>query len=340
MSKKQYQPPYTINSKILALVEQIGELIGVLKLTTEQTVVPHLRKTNQIKTIQASLQIEGNTLSLEQVTDVLEGKRVLGQPREIQEVKNTFDAYDKMPDFSPHKSEDILNAHFMLMQGLVDQCGIFRKSDVGIKRGDRVVHIAPPSVKVAELMDNLLHWFKQTEEHPLIAGCVFHYELEFIHPFEDGNGRVGRLWQTLILSKWQPVFAVLPVESIIRDRQELYYSTLRESDKNGNSTLFIEFMLDAIYSALKDFAADTEQVAEQVAVQVEKLINALINKELSTKEAMTEVGISHRPTFRDNYLLPAIELGFVEMTNPASPTSKNQKYRLTSKGKNYYSKVK
>ncbi len=242
MDRRSYTPPYRLTSKILNSVEQIGEFLGLLNSGATEATVPKLRRGNRIKTIQASLEIEGNTLDLEQVTAVLSGKRVLGLPREVQEVRNAFKAYEEMDAWSPYSCKDILGAHELLMTGLVDESGKFRSSGVGIYRGTEVSHVAPPAKRVSELMANLLKWLEDSSEHPLVSSCVFHYELEFIHPFADGNGRIGRLWQTLILSKWQPVFSLLPIESVVRDRQRDYYAALGRSDKDSNATCFVEFM--------------------------------------------------------------------------------------------------
>ena len=328
-----YQPPYTITPGIVSTVEEIGEALGRLGTANESQVVPQLRRQNRIKTIQASLQIEGNTLSLEQVTAVLEGKRVLGQPQEIQEVRNAFAVYEAMDTFCPTSRDDLLAAHKVLMQGLVDQAGSFRSTEVSILKGNDVAHVAPPAKRVAEHMANLLNWLDNTDEHPLITSCVFHYELEFIHPFQDGNGRMGRFWQTLILSKWQEIFALLPVESIVRDRQSDYYRVLGEADQKGDATPFIAFMLDAIQQAILETCQLTDQVSDQVSDQVKRVAYALTDGPKSAVELMSELGLSHRPTFRKNYLHPAIEAGFVEMTNPDSPNAKNQKYALSGKTK-------
>ncbi len=203
--------------------------------------MPVLRRENGIRSIHSSLAIENNSLTLEQVTAVIAGKRVLGPPREVQEVKNAFAAYDAMEAWNPSSPKDLLAAHRILMEGLIDEAGKFRTRPVGIAQGQKIVHLAPPAAGVPGLMKDLLGWLRRTDSHPLIAGCILHYELEFIHPFADGNGRIGRLWQTLVLSRWNPLFAFLPVESVIRDRQAEYYQTLAACDKIGNSTAFLPF---------------------------------------------------------------------------------------------------
>ena len=328
MAKQPYTPRYQLTSTILNTVEQIGELLGWLKTDTTKTAVPKLRRDNRINTIQASLEIEGNTLNLEQVTAIVSGKRVLGQPREIQEVRNAFSAYEQMGNFSPSSCKDILAAHQLLMTGLVDECGQFRSGGVGIYQGTQVTHVAPPAKRVPELMAQLLAWLAKSQEHPLITSSVFHYELEFIHPFADGNGRIGRLWQTLILNQWQPVFSLLPIESVIRDHQKDYYTALGQADRDADATVFIEFMLQVIYQAISDVQNATDQVGDQVSDQVEKLIEQLRSGPKSAVELMASLNLSHRPTFRKNYLRPALDAGIIEMTRPGKPQAKNQKYQL------------
>lgn len=325
-----YQPPYTITPAILNLVAEISELIGRYTMLAEQNLTPRLRRENRIRTIQASLAIENNTLTLEQVTAVLDGKRVLGLPREIQEVRNAFAAYEAMDNWHPASDADLLAAHGLLMSMLVDRPGVFRSGGVGIFRGEQLVHMAPPADRVPYLMADLLYWLKRSEQHPLIGSCLFHYELEFIHPFADGNGRMGRLWQTLILRQWKPLLGYLPVETVIRERQNEYYRALAEADERADAAPFVEFMLQALRDAMRE-AGDTDQVIDQVSDQVKMLLEAIGNSELSGSELMKALGLSHRPTFRANYLNPAMEGGWLDRTQPGSPRSPTQRYRLSEK---------
>ncbi len=258
-----YQPPFQLTNTMLHLVADIGVLVGEWNANQQQQ-VPFLRRGNRLKTIQASLAIEQNSLSLEQVTAVLDGKVVLGLPKEIQEVKNAFAAYEKLPSLHSSSLEDFLAAHRQLMYGLADDAGQLRSGGVGIYRGEVLVHMAPPATQLPRLMQQLFNWLDNADFHPLIRSCAFHYELEFIHPFSDGNGRMGRLWQTLILSEWQPLLAYLPVETLIRHRQELYYQRLSEADRTSDCTTFIEFMLLAIKDSLQ------EGIATQLAVNQDK----------------------------------------------------------------------
>ena len=331
MNKQSYTPPYELTSSSLNSVEQICERLGQLKADATRTAVPKLRRGNRIKTIQASLEIEGNTLNVQQVTAILSGQRVLGQPREIQEVRNAFNAYEQMGNFSPCVCKDLLAAHGLLMTGLVDESGKFRSGGVGVFRGTKVAHLAPPAKRVPQLIAQLLAWLQNSQEHPLITSSVFHYELEFIHPFVDGNGRIGRLWQTLILNRWQPLFSLLPIESVIRDRQKDYYAALGQSDTDGNATVFVEFMLNAIAQAIKEIVLETDQVTDQVSDQVGKIVKMLRRGPRSASELMSELSLSHRPSFRQNYLRPALDAGIIEMTRPDKPQAKNQKYKLKTK---------
>jgi Fic family protein len=336
----RYQPPLTLTTRMLALIAEISEQIGQLTALDERLQTPQLRRSNRIRTIQASLAIENNTLSIEQVTAVLAGRRVLGLPREIQEVRNAFATYEAMPEWRSSSRADLLRAHELLMGGLIDDCGQFRRAGVDIYRGEKLVHMAPPPSRVAHLIDDLLAWLGDSDWHPLIVSCVFHYEFEFIHPFADGNGRMGRLWQTLILSQWRSVLAYLPVEAVIREQQDAYYAALSAADQLAESTPFVEFMLQALSVALKEAAA-TESVTDLVTDPVGKLLAALhVNGPLKISDLMAEVGLVHKATFRANYLKPALAADLIEMTHPESPSSPAQKYRLTPHGKQAAARLK
>ena len=245
-----YQPPFQVTSKIVNQINAISEQIGRINAQT-LTASPQLRRQNRIRTIQGTLAIEGNTLSLDQVTAIVEGKRVLGQPREISEVQGAILAYEALPDWNPASVKDLLAAHRLLMANILVEAGKFRKGGVGIYKGDQVVHVAPPAKRVPQLVEDLMNWVGSSEDHALIRSCVFHYELEFIHPFTDGNGRIGRLWQTLILGGWNELFYLLPIEGLVKDQQNGYYQALASADKAADSSLFIEFMLEIIDAVLQ-----------------------------------------------------------------------------------------
>ena len=331
--KASYSPPYTRTSRILQLVGEISEWIGSYAVTEQVSTAPNLRRGNRLRTIHASLAIENNTLTLSQVTAVIEGKRVLGPPKEVQEVKNAFAAYEEMEKWKPDSEADLFAAHGIMMAGLMDDAGRFRSGGVGVMAGDQVVHMAPTAGRVPQLISNLLTWLRQTDEHPLVSSSVFHYEFEFIHPFSDGNGRMGRLWQTLILSRWKPLFAFLPVETVIRNRQAEYYQALAASGSAGNSTVFVEFLIAAILEALKENSL-TDQVTGQVTDQVKALLNIMADgRQHAASDLMKKLKLSHRQSFRKLYLHAALSLGWIEMTIPDKPNSRLQKYRLTEKGK-------
>lgn len=265
---RPYQPPFQLTHRMTALVADIAERLGAWKAANPGALLPELRRGNRIRTLQASLAIEQNTLSVEQVTAVLAGKPVLGSPKEIQEVRNAFAAYEAMEHWQPHRSGDLLQAHGLLMAGLVDRPGRLRDGDVGIWRGNKLLHMAPPAGQVPRLVKDLLGWLRRTDAHPLVASAAFHYDFEFIHPFSDGNGRMGRLWQTLVLSRWQPMLAWLPVETVVRHRQQDYYAQLARADAASDCSGFIEFMLQAIADSLEEAIATETRVETQVKTRV------------------------------------------------------------------------
>ena len=244
-----YTPPFTITDEIMTLVADIAECMGHLTASVDQSPAPHLRKESRIKTIQSSLAIENNSLSIDQVTAILEGKRVLGAPNEIKEVKNAIDAYELLLELNPYKPADLLKAHKLMMADLVRESGRFRSGGVGVFDGKKCIHLAPPADRVPALMADLFEWVKKTKVHPLVSSCVFHYEFEFIHPFADGNGRMGRMWQTLLLMQWNPIFAWIPVETIVKEHQQEYYAAIAQSDSTADSTPFISFMLRCLKRA-------------------------------------------------------------------------------------------
>lgn len=242
----QYKPPYTITSNMVNYISEISQELVRIKHSEKSGITPHLRKKNLIKTLAGTLAIEGNHLGEEKITALLEGKRVLGTMIELAEVEGAINAYKQLEHYQPNQIEDLLKAHKILMKGILSDAGEFCQLSVGVGN-----HIAPPAKRVSALMQNLFQWLKQSDENPLIQSCIFHYEFEFIHPFTDGNGRIGRLWQTLILYHWNPVFSMIPTESCVRDHQQRYYDALESSGQAGNSTLFIEFMLEIILTAIK-----------------------------------------------------------------------------------------
>jgi len=341
-----YQPPYTITPEILNRVAAISFGLGRLTVLTDQARALRLRPSvapahpcardiqdirvhNRIRTIHGSLAIEGNTLSEAQITAILEGKRVIAPPREVQEVKNALAAYDRFDTWNPSSEKDLLEAHRILMSGLIDEAGLYRHGGAGVMAGQQVIHMAPPADRVPHLMADLFGWLVATDAHPLIASSVFHYEFEFIHPFADGNGRMGRLWQSLILARWNSLFADIPVESLIFEHQAEYYQAIQESTQKTDSAPFISFMLRMI---LDTVTSSTPEVAPEVTPEV-RLLSVLAG-EMTRQQLKEALGLKDDEHFRKAYLLPALEAGLVEMTIPDKPRSSKQKYRLTDKGRN------
>jgi len=343
-------PPFTITTQIITLISRISEGLGRLSVLQEQKDL-RLRRINRIRTIQGSLAIEGNTLSEAQITAILEGKRVIAPPKDILEARNAIKAYEQFEQWQPAKARDLLNAHGILMAGLIDDAGYYRAGNVGVMNGEKVVHMAPQADRVPMLMDNLLQWLNATDQHPLIASSVFHYEFEFIHPFADGNGRMGRLWQTLILNQWNPLFAQLPVESMVHEYQAEYYQAINQSTQQTDSSPFIEFMLNTILHTIESSVApaseaSTPQVTPQVSPQdspqvtpqehktdnpqISALLNVLQQQQtsLNREQLQQALNLKDRKSFRARYLKPALDAGLIEMTIPDKPNSKYQRYRL------------
>ena len=328
MNKPSYQPPYTITPAILNLVAQISEAVGRLTVLADANRALRLRRINRIRNIRGSLAVEGNTLSEAQITAILDGKRIVAPPREIQEVRNAIAAYDCFEQWRPEDEAELLVAHRMLMTGLLDEAGAYRRGGVGVMAGEEVIHMAPPAERVPTLMGDLFRWLAAGDAHPLIASSVFHYEFEFIHPFADGNGRMGRLWQTLILTRWNPLFADIPVESLVFEHQAEYYQALQESTQQANSSPFIAFMLRMILDAV---TTSTPQVPPQDTPQVDQLL-MVIKGEVSREALQVALDLQDRKSFRERYLKPALADGLIEMTIPDKPNSRLQQYRLTDKG--------
>lgn len=295
MTMHNRKPPFEITTAILDEIAEIAELVGHVNASLGLSTNPTLRRTNRIRTIYSSLAIEQNTLSLEQVTAVLSGKRVIAPPKDIAEVKNAYEIYEMMDSLNPYSVNDLLNAHEVMTRGLVNESGCFRSRPVGVvdKQGN-VLHFGTLPDYVPGLVVELLDWVKDSEFHMLIKSCVFHYELELIHPFADGNGRIGRLWHTLLLTQWKPMFAWLPVESIIHDRQDEYYQAINRSNNEAESTAFIEFMLSAIKEALLEAVqvgnAENMSTEEQRWYQIKRFLKK--NGTISNSDVREMLGVS------------------------------------------------
>ncbi len=322
-----YKPPYTISSKMIDYVSKIMKLIGQLSSGSGLDNKPKLRRTNKINSVYSSLAIENNALSKDQVTDIINGKLVIGPKRDIIEVQNAIKCYDDILDINPYSTKDLIKYHGVMMESLVEDSGKFRLRQEGVFDGNKVIFIAPPHNLVPELISNLFEYLNDYEENILIKSSVFHYEFEFIHPFSDGNGRMGRLFQTCLLSSKEEIFAYLPIESIIKERQQEYYGAIAKCNKAGNSNIFIEFMLDAILETITRTLKSSKEEISGLSFRVKKLLS--IMKEdipYTTKELLELLNLKSRASFKKNYLDPALNLGIVSMTLPGKPSSRNQRY--------------
>lgn len=324
-----YQPPFHITNSMLMYVSSISEKVGEINILQNMEAKPHLRKNNRIKSVHASLKIEANSLSLEQVRDVIEGHLVLGEQKEIQEVKNAYAAYQELEKVDPYSLEDLKRLHGIMTRYTVEESGSFRKGEEGVFNGDQCIFMAPPARMVPGLMTDLFDWMEREQKtvHPLILSSVFHYEFVFIHPFADGNGRMARLWHTAILSKWKPVFVYIPIESQIEKFQDDYYKAIADCHKAGNSDAFIEFMLKQIDDILEEISGQPAEEGEPLTEYVKKMLAVMeFGVPYTSRAIMDKLGLKSKETFRKNYLGPAMALKMVEMTIPDKPRSRNQRY--------------
>ena len=298
--KKELSPPFKITNEILNFVYEIGELVGKISAEKEFEKNLTLRRENRIKTIYSSLAIEQNTLTLEQVTDVINGKRVLAPPKDIKEVQNAYEIYERLEELNENSVKDLLLAHKIMTSELIKESGRFRSKNAGVYQGDKLIHMGTLPEYIPELINNLFLWLKKSEEHPLIKAAVFHYEFEFIHPFQDGNGRIGRLWHSLILSKWKKFFAWLPIESLVQKYQKEYYIAINNSNRDGESTEFILFMLKIIKETLIELIEiqkSTDKATDKATDKNKEKIKSLIeyldqNNSINNKEAQNLLDIS------------------------------------------------
>lgn len=325
----EYKPPFTITNKILSYVSSISEKIGRITATSNLETKPHLRRNNKIKSIHSSLKIEANSLTLGQVRDVINGKVVLGEQKEIQEVKNAYAAYERLSKIDPYSIRHLKQFHGIMAKYLVEEAGEFRSGEEGVFNGDQCIFMAPPARLIPQLMNELFEWMKESqgEVHPLILSSVFHYEFVFIHPFSDGNGRMARLWHTAILAKWKPVFEFIPIESQIEKFPDEYYEVIAKCHIAGESTLFIEFMLSQIDRILDDISIQISEKNEYLPESVQKLLEIMeYDVPYASSDLMEKLGLKAREGFRRNYLHPAIEMNLIRMTIPDKPNSRNQRY--------------
>lgn len=327
---ENYIPPFEITNIMLEKFSSIMKKIGKLENYKDLNKMPVLRRNNRIRSIHSSLSIEANSLSLSEVKDVINGKSVIGNAKEIQEVKNTYKAYQKMNEFDPYDINDLKKTHGIMTYLIEDHPGEFRNGEEGVfDENGNCIFVAPKAEMINTLMLELFKWMKNKKDeiHPLILSSVFHYEFVFIHPFSDGNGRTVRLWQNVILSKWEPIFEYVPIESQIKKFQDDYYKSIQMCNLNGNSTIFIEFMLKMIDNVLNELIDSTNNQINHTSTYVNKLLDEMEpGVTMSAEELMTKLNLKSRKSFRDHYLKPAIENGLIKMTLPDAPTSKNQQY--------------
>lgn len=289
----EYKPPFTMTEEITNLVIEIAELVGQISLSDSVSKNPKLRRENRIRSIHSSLAIEQNSMTVDQVSDIIDGKRVLGPPQDIREVKNAYEAYELLTRFNPYSVKDLLKAHKVMMHDLVKESGTFRSNGVGVYAGTDLIHAGSPPQYVPDLMQELFAWMKAAKLHPLLKACIFHYEFEFIHPFADGNGRMGRLWHTLILSKWKDFFLWIPIETMIHEKQEEYYRALNAANTAGESTIFAEFMLRIIHELLFELARnETGRSGDSIEDRLLALLRQ--NEKHSARSLSIELGVSER----------------------------------------------
>ena len=311
-------------SRTISIVEKLGKIETYHSLKR----MPILRRNNKIRSIHSSLAIEANSLSLDEVRDVISGKVVIGPQKEIQEVKNAYQAYELIKEFNPYRVDDLLKAHRILTNLTIEDNGKYRNHAEGVFDGNKVIFVAPPADMVPQLMNDLFYWLNADKDGPmLIKSCVFHYEMVFIHPFSDGNGRTVRLWQNVLLTQWNSIFEYIPIESMIQKHQNEYYDSIALCHKNGNYNVFIEFMLKMIDETLEEALNNIRKESKNISDQVNKLLEIMeYDIPLSANEIMTRLGIKSKETLRASYLNPALENGLIKRTIPDKPNSKNQKY--------------
>lgn len=324
-----YIPPYQITDKILSFVADISEKIGKITERTNLDSKPHLRKNNKIKSIHSSLAIEANSLSLDEVRDVINGRTVIGKQKEIQEVKNAYAAYEEIGCFDVYSIKELKRLHGIMTKYTVEESGNFRRGEEGVFNGDQCIFMAPPASLVPEQMQSLFDWMSKAKEtvHPLILAAVFHYEFVFIHPFSDGNGRMARLWHTAILTAWKPMFEFIPIESQIEKIQNGYYKAIAQCHIDGESTVFIEFILEQISAVLTDILNSANYASDNLSEYVKKLLTVMeYDTPYTATTILSLLNLKSKETLRKNYLNPAIENGLVAMTLPDKPNSRNQRY--------------
>lgn len=324
-----YQPPFAITNEMVSLISRVSEKLGRISNYRTFETKPHLRRNNRIRSIHSSLAIEANSLSLDAVRGVIDGKVVIGPQKEIQEVKNAYRAYNEIGRIDPFSLDELKRLHGIMTYLTVEESGAFRRGEEGVFDGDRCIFMAPPARRVSGLMQDLFCWMKQakTDVHPLILSSVFHYEFVFIHPFADGNGRMARLWQTCLLSKWNPIFQYLPIESRIHAFQSEYYDAIAKCHTEGRSDTFIAFMLEKIDETLDLALEQTGSANAQLTEYAQKLLDVMeYDVPYTANRLMEMLHLRSKETFRKHYMNPALAVGAIVMSIPDKPTSRNQTY--------------
>ena len=325
----KYTPPFTITNTMLSLAAEIGEKTGRITSYRSFDTKPYLRRNNRIRSIHSSLAIEANSLTLDEMKNVIDGRIVIGPEKEIQEVKNAYQAYDMLGQFDPYSLQDLQKIHGIMTYLTIQDSGVFRSHNEGVFNGNRCIFMAPPPQLVPNQMRNLFAWMQEARKtvHPLILSSVFHYEFVFIHPFSDGNGRMARLWQTALLAEWNPVFQYLPLESRIQEFQDGYYDTIAKCHSAGNSNSFIEFILDKINLTLDRALQQMTAKENMLSEQIQELMNIMeYGVPYTANQLMKQLGLKSKANFRKLYLVPALDKELIIMGIPDKPTSRNQTY--------------
>lgn len=326
---EKYSPPYEITNKMIDYVSKISEKLGKISEYNQFHSKPHLRRNNKIRSIHSSLSIEANSLSLDEVKNVIDGKTVIGKAKEIQEVINAYECYDRMNEVNPYDLGDLKMIHGIMTKYIVKNAGKFRYGEEGVFSGDKCIFYAPPAKFVSSLMQELFDWMEDNKNkvHPLILSAIFHYEFVFIHPFTDGNGRMARLWHTILLTRWKPIFEYIPLESQIEKFQQGYYDAISQSHSEGKSNCFIEFILRENFHIL-DEVYISQNKEKYVSTYVKKLLDVMeYDISYTSKKILDLLHLKSKETLRKNYLNPALEEGYIEMTIPNKPRSKDQRYK-------------
>lgn len=326
-------PPFTISASAADSLAKVVEMVVRLELSTDFKNDLRLHRANRMKTIYSSLAIEGNPLDLPSVTAVINGKRVVGPQESMREVIQAHKAYELLPSYSPYSVADFLKAHGILTNGLIEESGMFRLRDVGVFDGNKPIHFGARPQFVPNLIGELFGWAQESTLHPVIKSAIVHYEIEIIHPFADGNGRMGRLWQSCILAAWNPVFVWIPMESVVYERLGEYYQAIEKASAMNDSGPFIDFALSALLASITEQMNIQEGQTISLSENQKVLLKALQRGALSRKELFEALKMTNDTRSYKRLFEPLLELGYIELTIPDAKTSPNQRYQLTDRGR-------